>query len=305
MNILPVVFAFLLILSCISLTFLKEIKSSFIIETAFRGFNASAQNVNNELAQKGYQKAGKKSKKRDERGHEKKERGPDQPKNKKDYVYKPQRSHFPPGETSKFNLNVFTQLFSEPKQHPMYEVLGRLLRSLYQDRLFSKEDNSQKMEYRLIEAWLKQIQNHPEIKNICDLYPEDPDLHHVFYKMLKGTNQYDRLNGIPPLEHFLCFRKAKTAVSMNFASELLLETLFDLEAAKTILQEEQKRSIESKKKYYLSKENLQNCLKKYPVHTSNLTQWEPYIDFSKKIDLHKLGKKDKNTGIYVEKALKS
>jgi hypothetical protein len=291
-NILPLVFTFLIIFSCIAFTFLREVKSFHLIETTLHGYNRTERELSNTLARKAYKKATRDpaTKKTDERNKAQKK------------AYFSMRTLFPSLENSKFNLTPLMKQQGEVKLHPLYEPLAELLRLLYGENLFKKEKKREKLEYRLIEEMLKKAQKLPESENLIDLHPEDPALKRIYYKMLKGTNQYTRKEGIPPLESYLGINKSDKAVSLSFAAPVLLEAFFGAEISSEILKMERQKLEESNKYYYFSKEDLTTTLMKNPAKSLLLSALEPYLDYSKEATEKKqIGGKDKLTGIAVKK----
>lgn len=296
MNILPLIFTFLIILSCIAFTFLREVKSVFLVENSLNGFNRAERVVNNAIVQKAY---------RNIKGEAiaKKESNSKKGK-KKDKGYVSKRSSYPPLDSSKFNLGPLVHHEGELRLHPLYEMLAEFFRLLYKDRLFAKMPNAEKIEYRMTEALIKKARKFPEIENLAELYPDDPMLAKVFYKMLKGTNQYDRKQGIPPLADFISLNKEKTSASLSFASPILLEAFFGDEIAEQILQEEKKKWEDTNKYYYFSKEDLQAALMKNPARASSFSSLESYINYSKQLSPRtQIGGRDNKTGIGIEKQL--
>ena len=183
-------------------------------------------------------------------------------------------------------------------------MLAEFLRLLYKNCLFAKVPHSEKIEYRLIESMIKKARKLPDLDNLAELYPDDPVLAKIFYKMLKGTNQYDRNRGIPPLADFISLNKEKTSAHLSFASPILLEALFGDEIAVQILQEEKKKWEDTNKYYYFSKEDLQAAVMKNPARVPALSSLESYINYSKqRTPLTQIGGRDKKTGIGIEKAL--
>lgn len=294
MNILPMAIAFLIIFSCVAFTFLREIKSFSLMETTFHGYNRTEMSVNNKIAQRTYRKIQGESLNPSQR----------QTGNASKGEYVSRRSLFPPLENSKFNLSPLIKLETDLKLSPLYEPLAELLRTLYKTNLFSKEKNADKLEYRLIEEMVKKARKVGEVEDVSELHPEDPALRKVFYKMLQGTNQYDRKTGIPPLRDFLTLGKGDKTVALSFASPLLLEALFGPEISQEILDVEREKAGNSNNYYYFSKEDLESLLLKTPNKTPLFAAFDPYLDYSKQFESRtEMGGRDKITGIGVEKRL--
>lgn len=290
MNILPLVFTFLIIFALIAVTFLKEVKSFSLIETAIHGYNRTERMLSNRTARKEY-------------GKIRVDSGADKPKKEKVLKkYSSMRSLFPPLENSKFNLRPLIKQEGTLKLHPLYEPLASLLRVLYEEKLFKKSEG---VEYKLLDEILKKAQKFPDTKVLAELYPEDPALRKIFYKMLKGTNQYSRKKGIAPLGSFLFLGKEDKALFLSFSSPEILEALFEKEISLEILKSERAKWEESKNYYYFSKEDFQNIIMNKALAKSTFfTSLEPFIDYSKQFmprDL--IAGRDQITGIAVEKLL--
>ena len=224
MNILPLVFTFLIIFSCISLGLFREIKSFFLIETTLESYHRTERVLNNAINQKSYRKI---------KGEATSSKAPSQHKSKS-FSFTSKRELFPSLENSKFNLSVLVKHVGEFHLHPLYEPFAEFLRLLYKKKIFDKEERAD-VEYFLLEAMLKKAQKSPNTQDLAELFPEDPVLAKIFYKMLQGTNQYTRTAGIPPLRNFVSLEPESKAVSLSFASPVLLEAVFGSKIASIIV----------------------------------------------------------------------
>lgn len=290
MNVLPLVFTFLIIFSCLACTFLREVKSFSLIETTLHGYSRTDRELSNRIVRKAWGKI------KVEPAEKNKGESKARTKN-----YTSMRRLFPPLENSKFNLTPLIKHQGELKLHPLYEPLAGLLRLLYGKNLLKKQE---KLEYRFVEAILKKAQKLEGGTDLTDLYPEDPVLKKIYYKMLKGTNQYTRTKGIPPLESFLHIGKSDKAIALSLAQPLILEAFYGPEISAEILKMEQDKWKELNKYYYFSKEDLQNVLGKNPAKTLAFASLEPYLEYSKGITTKdQIGGRDKITGLAVKKDL--
>ncbi len=293
MNILPLIFTFLIIFSCIAFSFLKEVKSYALIETTLHGYNRTEQALTNAIARKTYNKI-------KEDPIQKKEREKGSPKVIKEYVSR--RYFFPALENSKFNLSPLIQEGGQFKLHPLYEPLAKLIRQLYGNNLFTKEKKSEKLEYRLLDEMLKRAKRRSDVQELAELFPEDPALKKLYYQMLKGTNQFSEQKGIPPLGEFLAIQKSDKAICISFASVPLLKALFGEDVSSSILKIEKEKWSESGKYYYFNKQDLEMALMQTPAHASLLTALDTYLNYSKQFTQRELiGGRDKITGIGVTK----
>lgn len=270
-------------------------KSFSLIETAIHGYNRTERTLSNTIPRKAYRKIKVEASSKIEKGNKEKGR-----KN-----YSSMRSLFPPLDNSKFNLSPLIKEPGTLKLHPLYEPLANLIRLQYRERLFKKEPKSEKLEYRLIDEILKKAQKYPDTENLAELYPEDLTLRKIFYKMLKGTNQYTEDKGIPPLGSFLVLSKKEKALSLSFTSPIILEAFLGKEIALEILEIERSKWRELNSYYYLSKEDFQNIAMKSPAKAAFFTSLDPYLDYSKQFTpRHQIGGRDRITGITVQKTLK-
>lgn len=295
MNILPVVVAFLVILSCINATFFRDTKSFHLLEQTIRGYQRAERALSNTIAQRAYKKVKAEPTAKTQKGDKQ-----TQPNVK----FTSRRSLFPPLENSKFNLTPLILASGECKLHPLYEPLAELLRKLYATKVFQKYNNSEKLPYRLIDEIVKKARKLSTVDDLAQLYPDDPMLQQVYYKMLRGTNQYKNGEGFPPLKHFLSLNKSEKAISLSFSSPPVLEALFGTQMAAEILKLEREKWNSSQKYYLLTKEDLQPLLMKNPAKSSVFTALDTYLDYSKQFAQRtEVGGKDKITGITVEKRL--
>lgn len=289
MNILPLIVAFLFVFSFFAFNFLKEQKSFVLTETVFDSYNRVESNLQNNIVRKAYSKFKTEA-------PPPKTTNPTAKQTPKNFVS--YRTFFPPLETSKFNLTPLIKDTAEFKLHSLYEPLANLFRILYGKTLYKTEN----IEYSILDAMLMKARKHPEMENLADIDLDDPAIKIIFYKMLKGTNQYQvGREGIPPLGDFLAIGKENYPISFSFASAALLESLFGKEITTHIFLEEEKKRTELNKYYFLSKEELQALVTKNPAQFLNFSSIEPYIDYSKQFKSRKeTGGKDEKTGLAIK-----
>lgn len=133
------------------------------------------------------------------------------------------RSIFPnvlssPFDNSKFNIAPLIKHEGDFKLHPLFEPLAEMVRLLYRNNLFERKPRLEKVEYRLLDALIMQARKYPEREDLAEVFPDDPVLRNIYYKMLKGTNQYSETEGIPPLGDFVAIQNDANAISIYFAS---------------------------------------------------------------------------------------
>jgi len=300
MNILPIVFAFMFIFSFLTLGFIQEHAHSILSEKSFKSFYDTSRIASNAVAQKLYKRI-------------KTQPPPPNPSEQSaapvksvtsQKKYRSLRELFPPLDKSKFNLTALFELQTEPKNHPLYEICASLLHVLYEESLF-KHTKHEDLEYDLLNAMLKTYRTKGTIKTLSDLYPDAPHLQSIFYKMLKGTNQYDvsSKHGIAPLEDFFILDKTPS-IHFSFASACLLKAVFGEKIALKILNEEKKKYETEGKKISLTKEELTVLLANDPLRASLVLELDQHIDFSKKSPKRVLlSQKDKSSGLVVKKGI--
>lgn len=294
MNILPFVFAFLLTFSYLCSSFMRETKSAKLIELALEGYNQTEKAVRNGMIKryfdqlKGNQTSCPVSKE----------------KSNKTPLFVSRRSNFPPVETSKFYLRSLSCQPSNLAEHPLYEPLATLLRNLYEERLFTPHKARKGIEYALIASLVQKMNECPSSHNLADLFPSDPELKTIYYKMIRGTNQYSMEKGIPPLDHFLSLEKSDKAFHINLSSEPVLAAIFGAMIKNEILQKEKKQFELTQKQYSFAKQDFETLLDTHPKERSSLLQIEPFISYTKKVGKKEsLARRHKATQIGIEKAL--
>lgn len=280
MNILPLVLGFLLILSFFSSSFLHErIATAWETKALFGHFQADRAACN-KVEQRTYrnQKTGNKRKKEKSAS------------SSRNYVSRREA----PATNSLSKLNLASL---KPSSFP-YEVAASLLRTLYPT---FKETHSLDWEYSMLNAFIEKAQ--AGAQTCQELYPDDPDLATLFYKMVKGTKKWDieKNLGIPPFENFFCLdTKVKTPIHFHFASKPLLIAVFGKSAAQEILEVEQGKWTKDHKHHSLTKQELATLL----ANPSSFAKAEPHLNFSKKQSrLQEITGTDKASGITVKKHL--
>lgn len=276
MNILPLVLGFILVFASLSLTFLKEAQSISIAERSIDAAFRIETQLHNRIALRNYLSA----------AHVRKT--PAKEGNKRKNFYCCLRSLTPPIEASKLNISsLFDPTIVDLHSHPIYAMTAELIRTLYEGLPLVSEQGERGWEKKLLDAMIAKGKKIPKPQRLSDLFPEDEKLHEVYYKMLKGTNQYTASGdkrGIAPLGHFLSIEpgEKENTFCFSFASFPLLEAAFGKRIADQILLSEKKHWEESGKQHLSSKEELQELLAQGSA-PDLFSQLEPYLSFQKKI----------------------
>lgn len=285
MNALPLILTFLLIFSVLSTGFLRGQKTSLVAQKCSTRFYHTNRCVSNRITERYYRKI-----KVDTSSKASKDKKKGVKRSTTPFVFT--REHLPPLETSKLNLTPLLETKTDPKRHPLYEIAAELLRLLYKDKLFKKE---QDWEYALLDSFCA-TQN-PQ--KLIDLYPIKTTLQPLFYKMLKGTHHYDlkTAEGIAPLEHFFTLGQ-QSAIHFCFASPLLLQATFGKKIAEKIIAEEDKKERKSP----LTQDEFASLLINDPACSSLITELDSELNFSKKQEKRKaLSGIDKKSNLTITK----
>jgi hypothetical protein len=300
MNILPIVFAFLIIFSFLTFGFIQDHAHAILSEKSFKSFYDTSRIASNAVAQKLYKRIKSPPPLPNPSEKPAASTKPVTARKKQQSL----REVFPPLDNSKLNLMPLFALQTEPKNHPLYEICASLLHVLYEESLF-KQTKQEGLEYDLLNAMIKTYRTKGNIKTLSDLYPDAPHLKPIFYKMLKGTNQYNAASksGIAPMEDFFILDKTP-AIHFACASRFLLEALFGEKIALKILAEEKKKYETTGKKASLTQEDLTGLLANDPLRASLVLELGQHIDFSVKNPKRvQLSQKDKTSGLVVKKPL--
>jgi hypothetical protein len=286
MNILPLILAFLLIFSALSVGFIRGRKESCVAEKCAARFFQTSRCALNRVAERGYRKV-------------KVDAPPKTVTTEKKGAKRPPpaivRTSTPPLETSKLNLTPLLDLETDPKRHPLYEIAAQLLRLLYDESLL-KEDR----EYALLDAFCAQ----EKVETLMDLYPKEAGLQPLFYKMFKGTHTYrlDKRQGIPPFGDFFTLGK-QSAIHFSFASPILLEALFGKTLRAKILAEEKKKA-QKEATSCLTQEELTALLTGDSACSALVMELGTQLNFSLKREKRKeIIAQDKQTDLIVSKPL--
>lgn len=166
-------------------------------------------------------------------------------------------------------LNLYSLIQEEEvKNHPFYAITARLLCLLYPTIL---PDNQSACV--LLDALFAKAKTLKD-PNFNELMPEDPLLREKYYKMLKGTNQYDieQKKGIPPLTDFLMLCKTKEACCyLCSAHFFVLQAIFGETFAHTIIAGEKQKWENGETKLFNKKE-LEALINQHPTEA---TIYEP------------------------------
>lgn len=255
MNILPLVFSFLLIFSLFSHVLMRNALSFSSSKKNFCEHLIAKQHLRSKWECRKYALYGKKENKPSPKPTSR-------PKSPKTSLAKPKTSHrLDPQYNEKWNLS---HLIQSPKPIPYLDsCCEKFLEILYGHTPFWQAAIKQQPDLakRLIDAFKQKKAVKPE--ELSTLFPEDPSLQKVFYKMLKGSSLYDlkKKEGYPPLEDFFCLHpKDKKTLRLPQASYYAIEALLGKEIAQHILELEGKKQQTTGRALSITKQEISSLL---------------------------------------------
>ena len=165
-----------------------------------------------------------------------------------------------PGASHRFNKNPHTlakwnlaPLILTEKPSPYLQAATLvLLKDLYGHTTFWREAEKKnpKFENALIASFKEKKDS---LENLSDLFPKDPALQGLFYKMLKGSSSYSvsKKEGYPPLEDFVSLDSKKSeTIELSFACHSVLKALLGEEFTSAILELEKEKTKEKTQGYH-------------------------------------------------------
>lgn len=292
MNILPFVYAFLILMALgSSLLFDRAIKLRSE-EVSFIGFFNSITNMDSEKSEREYKRAIRLAAVKKEEGVP----APIKEKNRDKLTYQSKRDkrNVIDLELSKFNLAALLGQEQTLEKEELYPVLCNLIRELYGHASFAKEPH---FEREIVDALLLCANENKKAETLNDIFPEEHPAKELLFKVFSGTRNYDieKKRGYPPLSHFVRLDDEQYSKPIYFyhASRPVLRAYFGEERAKKIAAAEANKWKSGKKDTILTRGELEKVVQIKPGELSNIV-------FSKKGALVKQTTGwDAKTGIYV------
>ncbi|MBI3236706.1 MAG: hypothetical protein HYZ48_03265 [Chlamydiales bacterium] len=287
MNILPLVIGCIVIFSYLGFLFLKEGQVVSIIQRSVSASFEIEKGLQNKMVSRQFSQHSTKKKSSTKGGKRK---------------YDSIRSILPPIEESKLDIGVLLDgTLPDVQSHCIYAIALNLLCDLY--------GGEKALRKRILDEMIRKGKLLGKERELFDLFPEDRSLKEVYYKMLKGTNQYEveeKKQGLPPLSDFFKIGAGSQSSPIHFcfASKPLLRAAVGKDLAEKIIEQEKKRSAEEERRYFFSKEDLQAMLMQDPQHAKLCSELEPHCSFSSKIPRkEKIAGKEKQTGLVITRPL--
>jgi hypothetical protein len=228
MNLLPFVCALLVIFGLLSTSLFRERLSLSNLKSSCQGILRAERKSRNRLEAAEYKNHLKENSTKEKK--DKPEPLPN-PKPKKENASEVFTNRDAQIFTTNTKLNLSPLL---SKENPLlYETAARYIHTLYTTASFYKEG----LEYQILDQIISQGAAAKECTSFADLFPKDPALANVFYKMLKGTGSYD-LNsgkGYPPLENYFQLVEGNSKpINIHYAPTRLIRSLFGEQMAASI-----------------------------------------------------------------------
>jgi hypothetical protein len=245
MNFLPFVLSFLLILVLGGSVMFNSFRSVSIERTIILGVHNAKLDLISDQSKKELDRMKKPTKE-----------GAKKPKTKKaspkEKTYPDKRNQRNNLQTSKLNFWPCLNGTDKALSDAIYQSTVRLIENLYKETDFYKTVKRDNLARNIVEEMLKK-----KGETLADLFPADPELAPIYYKMLKGTN-----TGYPSLEEYLRIEKTETAqpVIWPYASAVVLTAILGEASTQKILAAEKANWEEDHKKGKLTKENLKALL---------------------------------------------
>ncbi|HSW87417.1 MAG TPA: hypothetical protein VLG49_07980 [Rhabdochlamydiaceae bacterium] len=302
MNILPATLALLMILAMASYTFLQGSAATEWEKRSCLGFMKAQHKLRNAWEKSLFQEMPKKT------VSEKTPHSSEISESRSESYYESPRRKKSLSDLSKLNIGPLLIKPAPSFNGKLYESAAHMIRDLYQTKSFFKDSNMEHLEYRVLDGLIETGKSKESASSLAQLFPSDPKLRNIFYKMLKGTNTYDLLldKGIPPLGDFFIVDRAITTkpVYFAYASELLLVAFFGKKNVESIIETEKQKWEEDHKHHALSKTDLETIILSNTQERINLNEFEDLLNFAKSGPSSKtLAGIDKTTGINLKKKL--
>lgn len=297
MNLLPLVFSFILIFSYFSLSFFQEQRLVVSTDRSLKSAEHLESLLHNVRVRRQYAQI---------------TQAPSQPKalttrKKNDFISR--RTIEPPIEYAKLNLMpLMDPHLTDPHQHPLYPVAVALLHFLYAHTTAIPANEKEGWEGRLLDILIHEGRKKTTLRQLTDLTPHDPQSQKLYYTLLQGTQYYElsTTKGIPPLTSFMTLHtdKKENSIYFCFASPPLLLALFGEKIGQKILSHE-KAEWETDHKYHLtSKEELESFIMQDPAAAQKFSRLNPYLNFQQKFSKKiALKAQDKTTGVALTRPL--
>lgn len=173
---------------------------------------------------------------------------------------------------AKFNISPLIEKEVQVPYKVYYEIGAKMIKRLYGHAPFFSSVPD--LEYKLLDLMIKQGKEHLPLTALTQLHEARGGLSDILYKMIIGTQEYDleKKTGYPPLEHFFSLdsSKLKKPLYFYFASKVLLEEALGKEISDAVMAEEKKLWEKKLPRYILKQEEFKALIdQKFPGKVPN------------------------------------
>jgi hypothetical protein len=290
MNILPAVLAFILLITMMSLTFFQSASHADYLAYKQTGYMKVKRDLQSALENEAYNPHRPKAISKDSKnGSRTKARN----------HYRSERLKPPLNENNKLNISPLFTVAKEPNLL-LEKTLKKLILILYHEKkFFAKEGYTQEeLAVNLVKSLIEKGRGKETLEALTDLYPKDPFLQNLFYKMLKSAT---------PLSDYITLieKKERKPVCFKYAPTDLLTALFNEKITEAILKKEEENYFAHEKgSPILQAHELKEILSRSSF-AGQIETLIPLIEFgSPKNSKKTLRRSDVKTGITLSYTIK-
>ena len=285
MNILPFILSFLLLMSLLVGSMLKEMKGLAIGKKVVETQMQEDQNLHDEIAAQEY-----KDKSEPVTADIQKKDGPQKPKqDRRDNKSTSRRSYYCTTQWAKFQLQSLLDKPESAQKLPAYDLAVRLINNLYGQTKFWKALGDPKLANKIIDTLIKEKDD-----DLIGRFANDPQLVKVFRLMLAGTNSYDVKNnkGYPPFLDFFSLEKhgKNKAIAFVYASYPVLQAAIGEKLVDKL------KTAEGQNGKVLIRDDFEELIKTDPQDSLVPADSRELITYGR-IDSHVILTKDAITGV--------
>ena len=209
---------------------------------------------------------------------------------------------------SKINLHfLFETDYSHKKE--LITICENLLNELYGKKSFIKELNKEHWPKDLLKQMISFGAKKKGDLDLLDLMPDTPEQSYLFYKILKGSCDYDleKGSGYPPLSDFFYIdSKERYPIYFCYASSQVLKACLGRALCSEVIREEKKKSLLYGGRRVLTKQELKSLIENQRAKQKDLLWIDEIFTFSKRsTTLEALQYKDEKSNVRYSLPLKS
>lgn len=270
MSFLPFVLSFLLILVVGSSLLFQSFRSTALEKTVILGRNEAKLSLKSKQARKEFKALQSKEKMSSQNQKTQQQVSAQKDTKIKEYIQK--RDLRRNEDASKFNLWPLVYEPDSVASKILYKKAIKLIEILYDQTDFYRTSTNPKPATALVDALISQKKG-----TFSELFPKDPELSRLFYKMLRGTN-----TGYPRLEEYFKIEESKNKppICFSHASIPVLKSILGEKITGQILEQEKKKWEKKPKERILTKEELSQLVLKHRTEITELLNIEDIFSFT-------------------------